>query len=48
MFSYIVKDLHTGKAIGREYELRASASRRAEKLNLKYGAHRYAVFPKVK
>lgn len=44
MFTYIIKDLHTGKTVGRAYELRASASRRAEKMNLRYGAHRYAVF----
>ena len=43
---YDLTDLHTGTILGTyEYAQRNRARNRAEKLNLQYGAHRYAACP---
>lgn len=40
---YEVIDLQTGRRVGRPYATRVAASRRANKLDLDYGAIRYQV-----
>ena len=41
--TYMVKDLKTQKYVSSEYATRVRAQRRADKLDVEYGAHRYIV-----
>jgi hypothetical protein len=44
---YVVKDTRTGECIGTSYASRTRATRRADALDLVYGAYRYVVVPRA-
>lgn len=43
VWAYEVWDIHTGSKVGSIYATHKAANRRADRLNLAYGAHRYSV-----